>query len=240
MLKFWSRYLVLSDSSFVRRALPPIEKLVNVNDADGETWHTYMLRLFKVVGVQRSNCFINHNNIHAFITKLKQLYCCAWSKVIKLPAKGDPLARPKLRTYTSFKESFAFEPYLMLPKFLRREFTKLRISNHCLAIEKGRWSDIELDQRVCHRCHANTVDDEFHFLLKCPALNIPRSDFLARIKETWGFIPLLDQTTFKVLMSARDPELMAITCTYVKIAFDLFSYLENFTKFIDVTCYFKT
>ena len=47
---------------------------------------------------------------------------------------------------------------------------KLRLSSHCLCIETGRYKNVPLERRICPMCKSD-VEDEYHFMLKCPAYN---------------------------------------------------------------------
>ena len=49
----------------------------------------------------------------------------------------------------------------------------MRCSSHKLMIEKGR-----KDQRVCSMCNSNDTEDEFLFILRCPAYNDLRKKYL--------------------------------------------------------------
>ena len=47
---------------------------------------------------------------------------------------------------------------------------KLRISNHQLRIETGRYKKTAVDQRLCKVCNENgCIEDKFHFLMTCKA-----------------------------------------------------------------------
>ena len=47
--------------------------------------------------------------------------------------------------------------------------TRFRVSAHTLLIEKGRYHNIERGKkRICQMCDMNDVEDEHHFILKCP------------------------------------------------------------------------
>ena len=46
--------------------------------------------------------------------------------------------------------------------------TRFRVSAHTLLIEKGRYHNIERGKRICQMCDMNDVEDEYHFILKCP------------------------------------------------------------------------
>jgi hypothetical protein len=62
---------------------------------------------------------------------------------------------------------------LLLDK-LRYFVTKFRICNTKLPIEKGRYDNTPTHLRNCTLCNNNTVGDEYHFLLDCPALTDAR------------------------------------------------------------------
>ena len=54
-------------------------------------------------------------------------------------------------------------------------FTRLRLSSHNLNVEKGRWSRINREDRLCECGLA--VQDESHILLDCPVTSDLRIDF---------------------------------------------------------------
>ncbi len=73
--------------------------------------------------------------------------------------------------YTNFKVNFECEEYLSkLPNKLRILFTKFRICNTKLPIEKGRYQNIPRFHRFCNLCNEQIIGDEFHFILECKAL----------------------------------------------------------------------
>ena len=47
------------------------------------------------------------------------------------------------------------------------EVTEFRLSSHDLAIEKGRYTNVEIDSRYCEHCNQNVIENEYH-LLVCP------------------------------------------------------------------------
>ena len=47
--------------------------------------------------------------------------------------------------------------------------------------EKGRYHNIKPSERVCPFC-PDKVEDEFHFLIKCPKYKIQRQNLLEQIK----------------------------------------------------------
>ena len=91
----------------------------------------------------------------------------------------------KLRTYKLFKYLFKTEPYLKCVTNLkhRSALTRFRTSAHKLEIEVGRYKVIPKEIRYCKLCSNHEVEDELHFLLKCPMYDSLRSPFLESIKS---------------------------------------------------------
>jgi len=46
----------------------------------------------------------------------------------------------------------------------------LRLSSHSLYVKKGRYTRQRIDrsQRYCTLCYSQDIEDEFHFVMKCP------------------------------------------------------------------------
>jgi hypothetical protein len=85
---------------------------------------------------------------------------------------------PKLRTFCTFKTNFVMETYLLNVRDfkLRRIISKFRLSNHQLAIEKGRHVRpiIPADQRYCKLCNSDKIENEEHFLCDCQKFEVLR------------------------------------------------------------------
>ena len=62
--------------------------------------------------------------------------------------------------------------------FLIRELSKFRISHHNLMIEEGRQKGIPSDVRICKSCDLGCVEDEYHFVIICPAYENLRKKFI--------------------------------------------------------------
>ena len=89
----------------------------------------------------------------------------------------------KMRTLRLLKEEPGREAYLVdivNPRH-RRAMSKLRLSSHTLEIERGRYTKVPAEERFCAYCKQmgqNTVEDENHFLLKCPMSDELRDKYL--------------------------------------------------------------
>ena len=88
----------------------------------------------------------------------------------------------KLTFLKSLKEVYKSEKYLKINNSgNRRAITKLRTSNHTLAIEAGRWTNIERENR-CKQCTENKIEDEIHFLFQCTKYTAERQKTFETIK----------------------------------------------------------
>ena len=93
----------------------------------------------------------------------------------------------KLKTYCIVKHTIGSEEYFNFIENTKERiaFTKFRLSNHRLMIEKGRHQKIERQLRLCPFCPFE-VEDEHHFLLKCPIYKPLRENLF---EDILNFIP---------------------------------------------------
>ena len=86
-----------------------------------------------------------------------------------------------LTLYKNIKLSFGIENYLdVLPRKLRINISKLRLSAHQLRIETGRYARNRLDRalRLCTLCDKSDLEDEYHFVLVCPVYDSIRKKYI--------------------------------------------------------------
>ena len=119
----------------------------------------------------------------------------------------DTEKNPKLRTYCVFKSNFYYESYLDIVKDfkIRRTLTRFRLSNHVLAIEKGRHSKpkIPVEERLCNYCSMNCIEDEYHFLCVCPAYETLRQEFIQNCNSA-GFYGLQSNFTLQNVLNLKE------------------------------------
>ena len=89
----------------------------------------------------------------------------------------------KLRTYKLIKTNIGREIYLEKLENIqnRISFTKFRLSNHLLMIEKGRHNKIARDMRFCPFC-PQKIEDEIHFLIECKCFETHRKELFDKIR----------------------------------------------------------
>ena len=86
----------------------------------------------------------------------------------------------KLRFYSKLKTASGMEKYLTDIKNVKHRvaMTRLRLSSHRLNIEEGRYTATLREERICSLCKKD-VEDETHFLVKCPMYGNIRRHLIA-------------------------------------------------------------
>ena len=134
----------------------------------------------------------------------------------------------KLRTYGVFKTEPGLKKYLTEVKnvFIRQHVTKFRLSNHRQAIETGRHDGIPPEERFCSFCQ-NEIEDEAHFLFKCPTFRHLRLRYLEPItRGITGFEFFPDNFKVKALMS----DVKYDTCKFLADSTELRNHLISKPK----------
>ena len=74
----------------------------------------------------------------------------------------------------------------------RKSICKLHTSTHRLFIETGRYTNIPRNERICKNCTNQEIEDETHFLTRCPKFSEERDDLFnsisAKVKFFYQFI----------------------------------------------------
>lgn len=117
--------------------------------------------------------------------------------------------QPILRTYVLFKSDFNFENYLQINSMhIRTIIAQFRLSSHQLQIEKGRHhkpKPIPAENRFCLKCKNNDVEDEFHFLLQCPAYSDLRRELFNALKQHVPISGYCSQSLFSNIFQSSIP-----------------------------------
>ena len=102
---------------------------------------------------------------------------------IYYPLETFPLQlRKAVEFYNVFKDSYTPSIYLDVTRKNpnRKTLVKLRISNHKLNIETGRYDKISRCDRICPVCSLD-VEDKIHFLFDCAKHSPIGDDFFNKI-----------------------------------------------------------
>ena len=149
-----------------------------------------------------------------------------WLSDIHDDHRKNPKQGNKLRTYRIFKTALTFESYLNSVTNIkdRRELTKLRISDHCLEIEKGRHAKPykKPEERICPNCTPHCIEDEYHFLTKCTLYDDLREKLAKEMEDkTNTRIKFLsDHYKFLTLINPA-PKLQKIVAKYIRNCFEI-------------------
>ena len=142
------------------------------------------------------------------LRQLRSDYSRHWWDKIQLESK--------MRIFTQFKSHFEFEDYLNISNVKHRKaMTRLRISAHRLAIERGRYNNIPIEDRVCTTCQGRILEDEYHFLMICNKYDDTRRSMMNAINDKCDhFKHLSDYDKFIYLLSAGC-DIAAITANFI-------------------------
>ena len=167
----------------------------------------------------------NFNGSISLKEKLEQTYSEHWSHSINS-------CQGKLKVYAKIKKLFKLENYLLqFPLHLRRNFSKLRISAHNLAIETGRYTkpiQTPLEKRICFHC--KEIESEFHFIFNCSLYQTERELLYADLSSFLSIDIKPSNELFHILLSGLhgDFEVGRSMCIYIndclKIRSDKLSY----------------
>jgi exonuclease III len=150
--------------------------LLSENKFEENRWITVVRELLHSTGFghvwQNQSTFHANKLRHSLTNVINNLYIKMWSM-----KKKDS---SKLKFYNILSTEYCLQPYLSLDFEHRQYLSRLRISAHDLEIERGRYTNIPRDNRLCKHC--NVVEDEFHFLDTCTRYKELRQELLINDK----------------------------------------------------------
>ena len=124
----------------------------------------------------------------------------------------------KCSMYRHLVDNFCIQYYLTKPldTYCKQLITRYRTSSHSLYIERGRHNNVPRNMRICNHCSLNDIEDEFHFILKCPLYKDIRKRY---IKQFYHVKP----NVFKLikLLSVNNVSELSNLGNYLKYATQL-------------------
>ena len=113
----------------------------------------------------------------------------------------------KLTFLKSLNEVYKSEKCVHIKNFgNRRAITKLRTCNHNLAVESGRSSNIERENRQCKQCTQHKIEDEIHFLFQCTKYMAERQKTFEIIKTKTNIDLSINETKIENLKLLFDTD----------------------------------
>jgi len=164
MINFWARLLQLSDKQKLCQTMYMMLPKEQNAQSNKFKWLQYVRNILNKCGLS----YIWNDQwtpgIKWLTDKVKQIlmdqYTQKWSAEI--------YESNKCINYRMFKDVFVFEKYLTeLPCRYSTAFSKFRMCNHKLPVERGRYRHILRSERKCNMCNSDSIGDEYHFLLEC-------------------------------------------------------------------------
>ena len=102
---------------------------------------------------------------------------------------------------------------------------KLRISNHKLMVETGRFDQTSYNDRFCAVCNFGIMEDEFHFLLHFTKYSIPRGKFYNQIQRNLVNFNQLSCTKLIIkLMNSQNFSLNSHLLKFISVSMLIKSY----------------
>ena len=146
--------------------------------------------------------------VKSYVSSMQEEYILYWQNTLQ--------RSQKLEFYRSFKTDHTSPRYLDLTKGTagRGALLKLRISNHKLMIEIGRYNHTTKDNRHCPFCGCNVIEDEVHVLFQCPTYSMIRNKFYYKVKT---LIPNITQLPINGLINeVMNPSNYVISIQFIK------------------------
>jgi len=204
-IKYWTRILKMD-----ARRLPSQSYKMMLNcPNDVATWAAKVKRILQEHGFDRVWESQHVENESTFLKSLRERlieqFCFDWES--KLNASN------RYRFYKQIKARCETEEYLYAldKKIFRDIYIRFRLGISDLSVHKLRYSTVE-PEVLCPLCRERE-EDEYHFLLECPALYDLRGKFVI----PFLCIPVSDAMT--CLMSSTDQKVIRSVSIYLYYAF---------------------
>ena len=219
-IKYWCRLTRLEEGKIVKQMYNMLKELC---DLGFNTWCSYIKEILQEHGfihLYEDQDAVPKNVEKDVLSKIESSLQRNFRELCLQSLSTFPV----LRTYIHFKKEFKLENYLVNVKDfkLRKCIASIRLSSHTLFIETGRHQrpKIESDQRICKLCSLD-VENEFHFILKCPLYENERNVLLSIVlNHDPTIIDTDDSVTFNnLMMSCND-----------KVTFSLGKYIQKCFK----------
>ena len=164
MLKYWTKILT-SRSNLTKIVYKMLRNDVeNGNIYNEMNWAYQIKHILDNIGL--SDIWIQQDTVTINFLVIKQriidIYKQTWYTRL--------CNSNRLSSYVMYNTELKMENYLnnIYVEKYRIALTKFRLSSHDLAIETGRYTNVERDLRYCEHCNQNVIENEYHFLLVCP------------------------------------------------------------------------
>ena len=144
-----------------------------------------------------STAYHQQIKVNQVMKQAKKSYLEYWNDLTK--------TQNKLDCYRALKTDYKLAEYLFSVRDTKQRqiLTKYRLSDHTLAIEKGRHRNTWLpkEQRICGHCKTGEVETEMHFLLHCEKYSEIRAHYFSKFSLTiQNFLSQTNEEKIKILL----------------------------------------
>ena len=108
-----------------------------------------------------------------------------------------------------------------IPRYERSLLSQLRYGVLQIQLETGRYQNEPRENRLCKICNGGVLEDQYHFVLKCPAYTIRRGLFVTKVKEKLNNWDTLNEQEKFIHLFNEQPRTLA---RFVK---DIFLYRKS-------------
>ena len=195
--------------------------LTSCNEPSENNWISTVKNTFEKVDML--DTFLNENPSHT--TPFSALFYRE-KDIFTQTALESIQNMSKMQTYAFLKQSWKIEDYLLQVGNIkdRTALSKLRLSDHTLAMEKGRHQNIIQSDRKCPFC-PEEIEDEFHFLIKCPIYKFLRKNLFDDINVLCiGFVYPPDEK-FLMWFLLNNPIISESTAKHIRLSIELRAFL---------------
>ena len=173
IIKYWLK-IMQSENCILKSSVEYMYEVFSTKP-NCKNWISNVKSILDEIGL--SDIF---ENVHSLSSKY--VICIVKERltdVYKQNILSDITSSSKCYMYKHLIDHVTLQNYLTKPIFnqYKKFISKLRLSSHCLYIETGRHQKIPIEKRICQTCKED-VEDEFHFMLKCPSYKDLRLKFL--------------------------------------------------------------
>ncbi len=193
MIQLWNRLIRLSNDRLTKH----IFRVDYEKSVENNNWCHDIRQVFRLLGKPEyfeklCECDISYSK-----EKFRVIAVDEWKELLQ--------TKPKLRTYIKYKCNLEVTDYVkqMTNKFERSLLAKFRCGILQLSIETGRYTNVKLDEHKCTMCDNDEIEDELHFLCKCPYYSEYRDSLYEYVENKHqGFMNISVDSKFEVLMTS--------------------------------------
>jgi hypothetical protein len=199
MIKYWTK-IIKSTNPLIRTVYNMLEMDTNSgNSYSGLNWAHQIKSILYNIGLQYM--WDEHQVLEISYIHIKQRILDVYKQTCHTSINNSS----RLTSYSLFKHEFKLEKYLscISDKKYQIALTKLRLSSHDLAIETGRYTNIDRQFRICRQCNMGFIENEYHFLLVCSKIRELKQKYFKPYYCRWPrvhkFIDLMSNNSVRII-----------------------------------------